>query len=129
MKLTKKYYRDQINSSYHSAKKVFLEALLKYGPHCTTRGWRDCPIDAVPNNRNGSIIGFSYVKKIFYVDIYWQGDLTDGEDSVPMDWTGVTLKAVSWFDGERTREDHSDVSFEPATIYTAMKKFADKYLN
>lgn len=128
MKKTKKYYRDAINKSYQTACTVFVEALTKYGNKCKTRGWRTANISPVSNNWNGSITGFSYSKRKLYVDVYWQGDSTDGEDSVQFREFGIVLPSESWFDGERTREDHSDIEFEEKELYQAMKNFADKYL-
>lgn len=126
-KKTKKYYRDLIAKDYNSAVSAFTEAIVKYGDKCSTRGWREVNISHVPNGQNGEIIGFSYVKKKFYVDVYWQGDSTDGEDSVLFDRNGVCLDA-EW--NEYSHEvEHGNVSFNSGQLYQAMKNFSLKYLN
>lgn len=131
MKKTKKYFRDQINSSYSNACSVFREAMEKYGEKRKTRGWRDAKIERVGNEWNGDIVGFCYNvrKNELIVEIYWQGDSTDGNDCVVFDRSGIVLPAESYWDGYRTREDHSDVRFDQDELYQAMKNFAVKYLN
>lgn len=126
-KKTKKYYRDLIAKDYNSAVSAFTEAIVKYGDKCSTRGWREVDISHVPNGQNGEIIGFSYVKKKLYVDVYWQGDSTDGEDSVLFDRNGVCLDA--YWDDDLGEVVHGDVNFNSQHLYAAIKKFSDQYLN
>lgn len=126
MKKTKKYYRDQIAKGYDEAAAVIREAVFRYGHPQKTRGWREAPIDHVSNSHNGEITGFNITRKVFLVDVYWQGDSTDGDNEVMFDKDGIEL-AAEWDDITKS-EVHSAVEFDSDKLYEAMKNFAAKYL-
>lgn len=63
------------------------------------------------------------------VDIYWQGDSTDGDTSelASKVMYGYTIRGEYFFDGERTRETHSDIRISREEFADAIKAIA-KYL-
>lgn len=130
MKKTKKYYRDLINADYTSACSILKEAMDRYGDKLATRGHRKITIDRVSNNWNGSITGFCFNKftNKLSVQIYWQGDSTDGDGAVEFNPNGITLRQESYWTGSHTRIEHSDVHFDKDQLWQAMKNFATKYL-
>lgn len=64
-------------------------------------------------NWNHRIDGFWMSENKLMISVYWQGDSTDGNDSVSasgfLTRDTVTIPAVTFFDGYRTRETHSDL--------------------
>lgn len=73
---------------------------------------------------NHRIEGFYLGKsgKVF-VDIYWQGDSTDGSDGFCLTDkpNGYRIPAVHYDDGSRTRTIHSDIRIDKDEIYNAIK--------
>lgn len=126
MKITKKYYRDLINKSYDDACKVILEAIKKYGSkEGLTRGHRQAKFDCSMNS-NHQITGFYYKPKDhLFVDIYWQGDDTDGEKCVDFNKQGISIAPE--YDS-LDREKHGRISIYKEELYDAMKSFAKEYL-
>lgn len=62
-----------------------------------------------------------------YVDIYWQGDSTDGSDGFCLtdNPNGYRIPAEHYDDGRRTRTRHSDIRIDKDEIYSAIKLLKD----
>ena len=120
MKKTKKYYRELIPTitSVYKLEEVLIEVIKKYKPRGleTEMGWDHQLKDLVVD------------KNKLYVEVYWQGDSTDGEDYVL--FSNVynrkhTIPAKSYFDGYRTIYDHEDIRIEPSEV----KKLINNLVN
>ena len=111
MKKTKKYYRELIPTitSAYKLEEVVIEVIKKYKPRgLETEMWWDHQLKDLVVDKNK-----------LYVEVYWQGDSTDGEDYVI--FSNVynrrhTIPAKSYFDGYRTRYDHEDIRIEPSEV-------------
>lgn len=109
------YYREALKKNVTES--LIAEVATKYGDgHIRVKGefhW------------NHRIEGFGVTKdgKV-YVDIYWQGDSTDGNDTIRLaDFkcrNEVVIPASSYFDGYRTRYDHSDIRVSRAEVEEAI---------
>ena len=111
MKRTKKYYRELIPTIISASKleATLLEVVKKYKPI----GLRS------NSNWDHHLTGFVVDKNKLYVEVYWQGDDTDGEDYVPFSKVyncKHTIPAKSYFDGYRTRYTHGDIRIEPSEV-------------
>lgn len=63
-----------------------------------------------------------------YVNIYWQGDSTDGGDTIRLSSVmsssrGAVIPAESSFDGYRTRTRHSDIRVTPDEVTLALNRY------
>lgn len=124
-----------INSSLENAVSILPSIIDKYGTDNQIRvnpglGW------------NSEIQGFSLDSKDkgkVYVDVYWQGDSTDGNETVALKdiynkvkvGKDYVIPSDSFFDGNRTREVHSDIHIDKDDIYKAIKdltKVLDKVI-
>ena len=109
---TAKYYREELMKIHNSSTLTILikEVVAKYG--------KDNQITLKNDdfNWNHQVTGFSVSKGIVYVNVYWQGDSTDGDTCVSLSDVynrgKVTIKAEHYFDGYRTRCRHSDINVE-----------------
>lgn len=112
-----------IDAGYSSAVSVLPSIIKKFGDkyHNEVRVKGDF-------EWNHRIDGFYLGKNNkVYVDIYWQGDSTDGNDSFCLTDkpNGCTIPAESYFDGNRTRTTHGDLRVDKDEIYDAIKKVKD----
>lgn len=110
---TPKYYREELlkNHNLSTLTTLIKEVVTKYG--------KDNQISLKNDdfNWNHQVTGFRVTSKgIVYVDVYWQGDSTDGDTCVSLSDVfnrgKVTIKAEHYFDGYRTRCRHSDINVE-----------------
>ena len=111
MKKTKKYYRELIPTitSAYKLEEVLIEVIKKYKPRGleAEMGWDHQLKDLVVD------------KNRLYVEVYWQGDSTDGEDYVlflNVYNRNHTIPAKSYFDGYRARYTHGDIRIEPSEV-------------
>lgn len=111
MRKTKKYYRELIPTITSTIKleEVLTEIVKKYKPSGlqTKMGW------------DHHLKGFIISKNKLYINVYWQGDSTDGNTYVL--FSDVynhkhTIPAKSYFDGYRTRYTHEDIRIEPSEV-------------
>lgn len=126
MRKTKKYYRDLINKDKNFAFSIAEEVITKYGTHTKTRGERTVLAES-SFPYNCQIHGFSIYKKKFYVDIYWQGDSTDGIAAVLFKDAIVGTSIPREIDG--SYEIHGNLQITPEMVHEALKDFAKRYLN
>lgn len=102
------YYRNELAKGFNE--NIVKEVLVKYGDKGVIKfntnkmpfHWNHC-VDSIGVSKTGEL----------WLGIYWQGDSTDGNDSVSVkDFrcrNEVVIPASSYFDGYRTRYDHSDI--------------------
>ena len=133
---TAKYYRDILSgNSVYAAVKVIPEVIKKFG----YKRWKDYSKtndtislrNYTEFNWNHRINGFFLNDKgRLCVDIYWQGDSTDGNDSLYADEciNGKTIRGVYEWIGDRTYEKHSDLRISREEFADAVKALA-KYLS
>ena len=134
-KKTAKYYRDILNSGNISkALSVLGEVIKKYG----SKRWSDySKANDIINvreytefNWNHQIEGFFIGKNgEVLVDIYWQGDSTDGNTSEYASslMYGKVIPAEHEFDGYRTYYKHGDLRISREEFADALKAVG-KYL-
>ena len=131
---TAKYYRDILNSgNIYNAVKVLPEVIKKFG----YKSWEKKTNDKI-NLRgytefewNHKIEGFFLTNNgEVYVDIYWQGDSTDGNDSVPANECiyGKVIPAEHEFIDGRTYYRHGDLRISKEEFANAIKAVA-QYLS
>lgn len=108
---TAKYYREELvkPQSINTLNTLIKEVVAKFGKDNHIR------IDGAECNWNHWVTGFTVGKNgILYVDVYWQGDSTDGDDWVSFnDVYGKgksVIRAESYWDGNRTRYVHGDIN-------------------
>ena len=133
---TAKYYREILNSgNIYNAVKLLPEIIKKFG----YKRWEDYSKtnDSISLRRytefewNHRINGFFLNDKgKVCVDIYWQGDSTDGNDSLYADEciNGKTIPAEHEFIGGRTYYRHSDIRISREEFADAIKAVA-QYLS
>lgn len=123
MRKTKKYYQNIVNSSLLSALAILPEIISHYGKNPRgCRGRKEIFVDT-EMGWNHHITGFSFYKKELYIDVYWQGDDTDGDASVKIvsGKTSYRIPAEYYDDGYRTRTVHSDINIDSEELYNAIK--------
>lgn len=123
MRKTKKYYQNIVNSSLLSALAILPEIISHYGKNPRgCRGRKEIFVDT-EMGWNHRITGFSFYKKELYIDVYWQGDDTDGDASVKIvsGKTSYRIPAEYYDDGYRTRTVHSDINIDSEELYNAIK--------
>lgn len=123
MRKTKKYYRDLVNKGLFPALSILPEIVKKYGKN--PKGYRkrqELQIN-VPMGWNHQIESFYFYKDSLWANIYWQGDSTDGNDSVKIvpGKTSYRIPAEHYDDGYRTRTVHGDINIDSDELYTAIK--------
>ena len=134
-KKTAKYYRDIFSGNdIRKAVSVLPEVIKKYGHKRWTTSKHNDEIKLKGYTEfewNHQIEGFGISEKSgrVYVDIYWQGDSTDGNES---EWAdvmmyGKTIPAVHEWLGDRTYCKHSDLRISAEEFRNALKAVA-KYL-
>ena len=132
---TAKYYRDLLTSgNIHNAVKVLPEIIKKFG----YKRWESSKGNDMLQVRkytefewNHKIVGFFLTKKgSVCVDIYWQGDSTDGNDSLYAEEciNGKTIPAEHEFIGDRTYYRHGDLRITAEEFRNAIKAVA-QYLS
>lgn len=123
MRKTKKYYQNIVNRGLLSALAILPEIVSHYGKN--PRGCRGRKEIFVGTEMgwNHRITGFSFYKKELYIDVYWQGDDTDGDASVKIvsGKTSYRIPAKHYDDGYRTRTVHSDINIDSEELYNAIK--------
>lgn len=123
MRKTKKYYQNIVNSSLLSALAILPEIISHYGKNPRgCRGRKEIFVDT-EMGWNHRITGFSFYKKELYIDVYWQGDDTDGDASVKIvpGKTSYRIPAEHYDDGYRTRTIHSDINISSEELHNAIK--------
>lgn len=123
MRKTKKYYRDEINKGIFRALTLLPEIVSHYGKNPKGhRGRKEIFVDT-KMGWNYRITGFSFYKKDLYIDIYWQGDSTDGDTSIKITpgKTSYRIPAEHYDDGYRTRTIHDDINIDSEELYNAIK--------
>lgn len=108
---TAKYYREELvkPQSMNTLNTLIKEIVAKFGKDNHIR------IDGTECNWNHWVTGFTVGKNgILYVDVYWQGDSTDGDDWVSFNDVyskgKSVIRAESFWDGNRTRYVHGDIN-------------------
>ena len=135
-KKTAKYYRDIFSGNdIRKAVSVLPEVIKKYGHKRWTTSKHNDEIKLKGYTEfewNHQIEGFGISEKSgrVYVDIYWQGDSTDGNES---EWAdvmmyGKTIPAEHEWLGNRTYCKHSDLRISAEEFRNALKAVA-KYLS
>lgn len=135
VKKTAKYYRDILSGdSISAALKVLPEVIKKFG----RKRWEDYSKtndiinlkDYTEFEWNHQIEGFFISEGALYVDVYWQGDLTDGNNSVLAAKCvgGYVIPGKYEFEGGRTYQTHSDIRISRDEFSAAIKAAA-KYLS
>ena len=135
-KKTAKYYRDIFSGNdIRKAVSVLPEVIKKYGHKrwATSKHNDEIKLKGYTEFEwNHQIEGFGISEKSgrVYVDIYWQGDSTDGNES---EWAdvmmyGKTIPAVHEWLGDRTYCKHSDLRISAEEFRNALKAVA-KYLS
>lgn len=134
-KKTAKYYRDILNgNNIYAAVKVLPEVIKKYGHKrwSSSKGNNElCLKGYTEFEWNHRIDGFFLTEKgVACVDIYWQGDSTDGNDSLRVDEciNGKTIRGEYEWLGDRTYCRHSDLRISAEEFRNALKAVA-KYLS
>lgn len=124
MRKTKKYYQNVVNRGLLSALAILPEIVSHYGKNPRgCRGRKEIFVDT-EMGWNHRITGFSFYKKELYIDVYWQGDDTDGDASVkivPGKTSSYRIPAEYYDDGYRTRTVHSDINISSEELYNAIK--------
>lgn len=123
MRKTKKYYQNIVNRGLLSALAILPEIVSHYGKNPRgRRGRKEIFVDT-EMGWNHQITGFSFYKKELYIDVYWQGDDTDGDASVKIvpGKTSYRIPAEHYDDGYRTRTVHSDINIDSEELYNAIK--------
>jgi len=123
MRKTKKYYRDEINKSLSHALVILPEIVSHYGKNPKGyRGRKEIFVDT-EMGWNHRITGFNFYKGDLYINVYWQGDSTDGDDSVKIvpNKTSYRIPAEYYDDGYRTRTVHGDINIDSKELYNAIK--------
>jgi hypothetical protein len=134
VKKTAKYYRDILSGDNISAAlKVLPEVIKKFG----YKRWETAKEGGIINLKkytefewNHQIEGFFLTDKgVPCVDIYWQGDSTDGNNSLYVREcvNGYTIPAER-VPGDRTYYKHSDIRISRDEFSAALKAVA-KYLS
>ena len=136
VKKTPKYYRDILanaDKNFSLALSVMGDVLKKYGNHPYSN--YEIPAD-VEFNWNHQVKGFTLTKKgVVYVDVYWQGDSTDGDDCCTLAdfrWNNVVVIKAEYYEPDRygvREERHSPLRVERAEVISAMKWIAENWLN
>lgn len=111
MRKTKKYYRELIPTitSAYKLEEILIEVIKKYKPTGLRTNF----------NWDHQLNDFVVDKNKLYIEVYWQGDSTDGEDYVLFSNVynrNHTIPAKSYFDGYRTNYTHEDIRIEPSEV-------------
>lgn len=134
-KKTPKFYRDILanaDKNFSLALSVMGDVLKKYGNH----PYSNYEIPAkVEFNWNHEVKGFTLTSKgNIYVDVYWQGDSTDGDDCCSLNnfrWNNVVVIKAEYYEPDRygvREERHSPLRVERAEVISAMKWIAEHWL-
>ena len=126
MRKTDKYFRTELRKGFDEGLAVIADVLKKH----FTGKWRTEVKVENEFNWNHCVEGFGLTSKgEVYVNIYWQGDNTDGNNTVCLNdfryRNEVVIPAESFFDGYRTRNTHGDIHVEKFEIIEAFKRVAD----
>lgn len=124
MKKTNKYIREELRKDFKAGSVVISDALNNYFDS------KRVYLAGTTFDRNYCIDGFTRIRGgNVYVNIYWQGDSTDGHDCLLLsdfnNHSTITIPAVSDFDGYRTRYTHDDIYVSRESVEEAMKILAD----
>lgn len=126
----KNYYRAQFAVSYDNARALAMEVVKKYGekPWSGAKNGNKIIRVKVSNNWNGSITGFEIIKRKLYVNVYWQGDHTDGESCFLLSEAvnGYRIPAEEEDSPWGTRWLHTEVLFDRETIHKALKAMLEE---
>ena len=132
---TAKYYRDILTSgNTYNAVKVLPEIIKKFG----YKRWSSSKGNDVLRVRKYTEFEWNHRIEAFFlndkgrlcVDIYWQGDSTDGNDSLYADEciNGKVIRAEHEWIGDRTYCRHGDLRISREEFANAVKAVA-KYLS
>lgn len=128
---TAKYYRDILNSGYlWKAIEVLPEIIKKFGRKrwSSSKGNDELSLRHYTEFEwNHRIDGFFITKKgVVCADIYWQGDSTDGNDSVEVSRlaNGYVIRGEYEWIGDRTYCRHSDIRISREELENAIKALA-----
>jgi hypothetical protein len=123
---TAKYYREELvkTQSMNTLNTLIKEVVAKFGSS------NDLYIAGTECNWNHWVRGFSVGKNgILYVNVYWQGDSTDGNDCVPFSEVfgrgKSVIRAETYWDGYRTRITHGDIIVEKFEVDSLIKLLAE----
>lgn len=119
---TAKYYREELvkPQNINVLNTLIKEVVAKYGNENRLYiGGAEC-------NWNHWVKGFSVGKNgSLYVNVYWQGDDTDGDDYVLFNEVYIKgrsiIRAESYWDGFRTRHTHGDIKVEKYEVEQLIK--------
>ena len=135
-KKTPKFYRDILanaDKNFSLALATMAEVIKKYGRHPYSN--YDIPAEA-EFNWNHQVNGFTLTKKgVVYVDIYWQGDSTDGNDCLELNdfrWNNVAVIKADYYEPDRygvREERHSPLRVERKEVIEAMQWIAKNWLD
>lgn len=123
---TAKYYREELvkPQSTNTLNTLIKEIVKKFGSDNSIR------ISGTEFNWNHRVTGFTVGKNgILYVEVYWQGDSTDGDDYVSFSEVygrgKSVIRAESYWDGYRTRYTHGDINVEKYEVEQLIKLLAE----
>lgn len=123
---TAKYYREELAKpqNINALNTLIKEVVAKYGNENKLYiGGAEC-------NWNHWVKGFSVGKNgSLYVNVYWQGDDTDGDDYVLFNEVYIKgrsiIRAETYWDGYRTRFTHGDINVEKYEVESLIKLLAE----
>lgn len=126
MRKTNKYFRTELRKGFDEGAAVIVDVLKK---HFTGKCGTEVKVEN-EFNWNHCVEGFGLTSKgEVYVNIYWQGDSTDGNYTIPLDdfkyRNEVVIPEETYFNGYSTIQRHSDIRVEESEIISAFKKVAD----
>lgn len=123
MRKTKKYYQNIVNQGLFPALTILPEIVSHYGKNPRgCRGRKEIFVNT-EMEWNHCITGFSFYKKDLYMNVYWQGESTDGDDSIRMVPGRISYRipAKHYDDDYRTRTVHDDINIDSEELYNAIK--------
>lgn len=123
---TAKFYREELVKVQNvtTLNTLIKEIVLKFGKD------NNLYIDGADCNWNHWVKGFCVNKKgEVFVNVYWQGDSTDGDTCVHFNEVygkgKSVIKAETYWDGSRTRFRHGDISVEKYEVEKLIKLVAE----
>ncbi len=125
---TKRYYIDEINKSMSFAFNSLEEIIKKYGDKVYREGRRTyseiilyTKIDSFWSYKINSFRYSPTLKKIF-VEIYWQGDSTDGDYFKEFTGQSIRIPKAKPVDlGSRYYVAHNEINISTSDLYEAIK--------
>lgn len=128
MRKTKKFYREQVMTSFSSAILLLPELVKKYGKNPVgRRGRQSIGVPSPSSFWNHYITNFHLYNGKLFATVYWQGDSTDGDDVIRIipGTFNYRIPAEHYDDGYRTRTIHNDINIDSTELYDAIKRLVN----